>query len=242
MEEITEILKNIQLEMQTQKEELHIFEKSITESINNNINQKFSEIESKYTELNNKVEEQEKRIDLIEKYIRRKNLVIFGIEEKEKDYHDLTKEVLTLINEKMSVELNTSEIESLHRKGKKGDKIRPIILSLTTVSKKIQIIKCKNTLNNTPYYIKDDYPQKILKERITLNEKVKKLRNEGKNAILKYNKIIILNEGIQQSRNKRNLQESPENSFNNQNQRKLKMPLPKRHFKKSKNSKVNTIH
>lgn len=225
MKEIMEMLKNIRLEMQTQKQE-------ITDSINSNIDQKFNKIESKYIELNRKIEEQEERIDQIEKYIRRKNLVVFGVEEKETNSQDLTDILLQIVNKKMSVELSSSDIEFVYRLGKKNTKPRPIILSLTTVNKKIKILKSKNALNDTPYYIKEHFSQKILNERKILNEKVKKLRCEGKNAIIKYNKIIILNENLEQLENTRNIEYL--GNINNM----TKKPLSKQNNKRTKQVKT----
>lgn len=213
MEQITEILKSIQIDMQIQNQKLETMERSLTDTIN----KKFTEIESKHNELISKVDEQEKRIDNIERYIRRKNVVIFGLEEQEKSYGDLEKEILRITNEIMSVQLTTSDIDCLYRVGKKGSRTRPILLSLTTVNKKIQIIKRKNKLSDTPYYMKDDYPTKILNERKTLNEQVKKLKSEGKNAIIKYNKIIILKDRTPLPTNKRNLSQSPDGNVSNYN-------------------------
>lgn len=190
-------------------------EESITTTINKNINEKFKEIENKYEILQNTTEEQEKRIDYIEKHIRRKNIILYGLEEKENQYEEFEKEVLQFINDKMSVNCMPTEVDSLRRLGKKGTGTRPILLTLTTFNKKIKIMKNRKNLKGTSYYIKDDYPRKILEQRKKLNLEVEKLREQGKNAIIKYNKIVLIPGETLQGNNKRSLPESPENTDNN---------------------------
>ncbi|CAG9131215.1 unnamed protein product [Plutella xylostella] len=214
MEELTKMMKEIQEELVEQKVEFQQMERNITTNINNNINNKFERMEIKYAELEKTVTKQEERLDMIEKQLRKKNLVFFGVEETEKNYEDLESNLVKIINDKMKVSCSLSEVESARRIGKRGDKPRPIVLTLTTTGKKIQILKRKKSLDGSTYYLKEDFPPKILNIRKELQEELKKKREEGTNAVLRYDKIIIL-EGKnstmakRQNNNKRNLSESP---------------------------------
>nr|XP_037871059.1 uncharacterized protein LOC119629404 [Bombyx mori] len=90
-------------------------------------------------------------------------------------------------------------------------------MTLTTVGRKIEILKQKKLLKDSNYYIKEDYPQNILEKRRMLQEQVKVERDKGNKAILKYDKIVII--GKQEINNrlvksKRSLPTSPQETDN----------------------------
>lgn len=211
MEDLTKILKQIQQEMTEQKHQFKVLEDNITKKINTNINEKFQNLQIKYDKLEEKVEVQESRIDAIEKEIRKRNLVFFGVEENESNYWDLEKTVLTVINEKMKVKCSNQEITSVWRKGKKGERTRPVIVSFNTLSKKIEVIKKKKLLEGSDIYMKEDFPLKVIQKRKELQGELKHLRDQGKVAFLKYDKIIIKedNNGHPNRNHKRTLSLSP---------------------------------
>ncbi|CAG4957729.1 unnamed protein product [Parnassius apollo] len=124
----------------------------------------------------------------IERQLRKKNLVLFGVEEKKDSYFDLVDTVLEIIKEFMKITCEKQEIESVRRIGKIGSK-------------------------NSPYYIMEDYPKKILEKRKHLKEDLAKEIEQGNNAVVRYDKIIILKDKkLLKQNNKRNLSVSPENS------------------------------
>lgn len=84
MEEIKKILGAIQADMASQKFEIREIQKNITTDINKNINEKFEKIEIKTEKLEKTLENQEKIIDNIERQLRKRNLVLFGVEEEKK--------------------------------------------------------------------------------------------------------------------------------------------------------------
>lgn len=217
MEDITNLLKQIQLEMAEQKQQFKILEENITKNINTNINEKFQNLEIKNEQLEKKIEEQERRIDTIKREIRKKKLVFFGIQENEKNYWDLEKEVLEIINGKMNVGCTNQDISSIWRKGKKGENTRPIIVSFNSLSKKIEVIKKKKSLQQFNIYLSEDFPFKIIQKRKELREELKQLLEQGKEAYLKYDKIIIKEENNGNRRQKRLLSQSPkeDNQKNN---------------------------
>ncbi|CAG9118101.1 unnamed protein product [Plutella xylostella] len=92
----------------------------------------------------------------------------------------------------MKIPCDKSEIEYIRRIGKKGDKPRPVAVTLLTMYKKIEILKNKKSLDGSPYYIKEDFTQKVLEKRRALQPQVQKLRDEGKQVIIKYDKIVMI--------------------------------------------------
>lgn len=192
MEEIAKLLKNIQDEMTLQKEEMKEMQRNITQNINDNVNEKFKEIDKKYSNLAEEIENQDKKIENIERHIRKKNIIIFGVIDDETNYFQLSAKITNIINEKMKIPCDKSEIEYIRRIGKKGDKPRPVAVTLLTMYKKIEILKNKKSLDGSPYYIKEDFTQKVLEKRRALQPQVQKLRDEGKQVIIKYDKIVMI--------------------------------------------------
>ncbi|XP_034831579.1 mRNA export factor GLE1-like [Maniola hyperantus] len=213
MEEILKILKNIQEDINETKESVR---KSETNLINK-INEKFHEVQNKLQNLQVTVSSQEQRLDYLEKQTRERNVVIFGVEEKEQNYEDLHNKILLLFHHIMKIDCTSLEIQSSRRLGKKGEKARPIIVTLSTLKRKIEILRKKKTLEKVNYYIKEDYPPKILEIRKELQEKAKEQREKGKKVLIKYDKMIILSQIEPKENtnrgNKRNFPEtSPENN------------------------------
>ncbi|CAH0715803.1 unnamed protein product, partial [Brenthis ino] len=218
------MIKTLQLKFEEQSNELKEMKESIPTKINKNIDEKFTIIETKQLELEKNTEAQGRRIKQLEKVIRRKNLLFFGIEETEKNYFDLQNILINVITTNMKLNCRQEDIEYCRRLGKKSNKIRPIIVTFCTVWKKIELLKNKKSLQNTTYYIKEDFPPEILEERKKLSIQLRQEREKGRKAFIKYNKIIILpeknkNENPQHDRKKRNLSQSPETQTNPTNGR-----------------------
>lgn len=98
MEELKRMLLNIQhfccsSSLLQQKSEIRAemleLKEDLKNTINSNINEKFSSLEQKNEYLEQKLDEQSTKINYFERQIRRKNLVLFGVEEREKSYHEL---------------------------------------------------------------------------------------------------------------------------------------------------------
>lgn len=223
MEELTKLIRNLQSKFDEQTTEIRDMKQSIPQTINNNIDEKFAYMELKYNTLQKSVDDQSQRIQQLERKIRKKNLIFFGIEEDERNYFDLQQNILNILKQKMGLNYNETNIEEVRRLGKKDDgKTRPIVVTLTTLGIKINILKNKKKLDNTPLYIKEDFPREILEERKKLSAQLKEERDKGHKAFLKYDKLIIIpveqgnqqpmESKINQNSNKRNLSESPENT------------------------------
>lgn len=214
MENIEKILQKIQNDLTQQKLEFKQLEDNITKRINENTNEKFEKINQKTQEIEQKLEKQELKLEFLERQLNKKNIIFFGLEkENEKHYQELEKKIVEFLKDKLRITCDNTELESIRRLGKKGDNPRPIAVTFTTLGKKIQILNNKKLLDETSYYIKEDFSKKVLEKRKSLQDELKRLRNEGKRAVLKFDKIIILNnKPIEQEKrlnNKRNLSESP---------------------------------
>lgn len=211
------MLRKIQMELDEQKIMIQKSAENVTERTTENINkildEKFVNLEEKYGHLNGKVENQEKRLYFLEKEARQRNIVFFGIEETEKSYYDLETTITGFIDKYFSIKLERRDVQAAKRLGKKGEKTRPISVTFATLGQKINIFKQKRVLNNTIYYINEDYPQNVLEKRRELQEKLKIERENGNYAKIKYDKLIVTKNIPSKitAKKKRTLSGSPEN-------------------------------
>lgn len=183
MDELKSLLDNLTTHM-----------KSLEINLSNKIDcvdQKISNFQREVEDIKSTQSKQEKRLDVLEKQIRARNLVIFGVEEMEKSYHQLEDIVIKIINNNVKIQCSNADLEHLRRLGKKGEKPRPIIFGLTTLGLKIKILKNKNNLKDSGWYIKEDYSPKVLAVRKSLQENLQKELSEGKKARIIYDKLII---------------------------------------------------
>lgn len=214
MEEVMNMLKIIQNELNEQKATIVQSAEKVTEQVTQNIkstlDEKFKSIDEKYENLKEKLETQEKRLYILEKQSKQRNIVIFGLEESEKLYTDLEKNIQSFINKYFSVGLELRDIQETRRIGKKGEKPRPISVTFTTLGTKIEIFKKRRVLKDTTYYIKEEFPQQVLEKRRELQEQVNTEREKGNFATIKYDKLIIHNKNTDNpNKKKRALPISP---------------------------------
>ncbi|CAG9131720.1 unnamed protein product [Plutella xylostella] len=191
---INKIGTDLSLRLSNLEDKIESTETRITTKINHNIDEKFGKLQEEVDLLQSKQLEQERRIDALERQLKRRNLIIFGIAEEEKSYHELEKIVLELLSGKLDVECTQSEIQEVKRIGikKSGDKPRPILLTIASMGKKIEICQNKHKLQDTGSYIKEDYSKKVLEIRKSLQEDLKREIGNGNRAYLKYDKLIVI--------------------------------------------------
>ncbi|KAI5739390.1 hypothetical protein M8J77_018731 [Diaphorina citri] len=152
------------------------------------------------------VRESATRIDHIEKEKRKRNVLLFGINERDKETMDDLEKSVMEIAAKMKVNLKLEEIDNICRMGKNKEegKNRPILVSLTTLRRKNEMMKNKRELKNTNIYIKEHFTKEVVEKRKALMSKAMKLREQGKYAVVKFDKLVIKeNESNSGTKNKR---------------------------------------
>ncbi|XP_047984422.1 uncharacterized protein LOC125224945 [Leguminivora glycinivorella] len=189
MEEMKLMLKSIQAQQFKQSEEFKSLGECIAKQVLDKLDERLVLIEQKQSNLENKLELQENQIEQIERRLRQRNIVLFGLEEKERSYFDLETTVLRTINNTMQVQCHETDIESLRRLGKKRSNVRPVVITFTTLGKKIQVLRKKKNLEGTNYYIKEDFTGKVLEKRRELQDQAKKERDMGNKVIIRQDKL-----------------------------------------------------
>ncbi|XP_065684372.1 uncharacterized protein LOC136096733 [Hydra vulgaris] len=125
------------------------------------------------------------------KEIRRNNLRIDGLQETPgENWEDCEKAVKDIFKTLLKIPSEVV-VERAHRIGQfKENKPRTLVLNLLNYQDKNKILKAVKQLKGTGIYINEDFAQETIYHRRKLWEEVKKLRSEGKYAILKYDKIF----------------------------------------------------
>ncbi|XP_047519804.1 SUN domain-containing protein 2-like [Pieris napi] len=192
MEEIHQMLLNLQQDIKQQKQDMLDMKEDLKNIIINNIHEKFANLELKNEQLEKTIEEQKVKLNNLERHSRRKNLVMFGVEESENTYFELENIIVNIINNFFEFQCDKNNIELVRRLGKKGDNIRPVVITFNSMSYKINILKKKSCLENTQYYIKEDYPIEVLNRRKELQVQLQKEKEKGYTAFIRYDKLIVL--------------------------------------------------
>lgn len=205
-----EMQSNIESRFASLESQLAQNEDKITSKINTHINKKFEGLNKDLNEMRTRLENQEKRLYYLEKSSVERNLVFFGVCETEKSYFDLHNSILNIIKLKIGVQsIQSFEIQSVKRLGKKGSKPRPISVTLSTLGAKINILKHKKQLQGSEIYISPEYPTAILEKRKALKDQLKSELEKGNLAYIKYDKLIIKEKTPNNTNNKRQLSLSP---------------------------------
>ncbi|XP_063547574.1 uncharacterized protein LOC134755025 [Cydia strobilella] len=181
----------------------------ITNRITDKIDEKLKPLMEQNETLKKKVDQLEKKIEYMEKEKKSNNLIIHGLQEREKT----TTELIKYVQEKFLTELNISieaaDINKIYRigKNKKGEKPRPTLLSFVSGWKKMEVLKNKS--KSKELQLTEDYSKEILEKRKALIPQLIEERKKGKVAYIKYDKLIVQeNENSKDSR-KRELSISP---------------------------------
>lgn len=115
MEEIKTLLMKMQNDLSQQSTEIKSLKEDISKPIIENMNEKFFEIISKNEELEKIINNQQNTIEKLERQVRIKNIILFGLEENEKSYEELEKRIILIFNEYLAIECTTYDIEAAIR-------------------------------------------------------------------------------------------------------------------------------
>ncbi|KAL0883754.1 hypothetical protein ABMA27_015859 [Loxostege sticticalis] len=201
------LFDKMKIEMQNQTAEL---KDSITKSIMESMDEKLILIVEENKKLKIRVDTLEKEIESLKRAGKSNNIVVFGIEEKEKSTIELLRELKDNIKQDLNIDIVDNEVNKIHRIGKRdpeSNKPRPVICSFVNYWKKNEIIKNKKNLKNI--YIMEDYSKEALKKRKELQTKLVEERKKGKIAYLKNDKLIIKDNNTSQEKRKRDISTSP---------------------------------
>lgn len=184
MQRIEDMFKHIDTNMQAMNQKMEFMMKELETTKQENV------------QLKKQIAEQNKKIGEMEREIRRKNIIIKGVEDQENEKIEETNDKVKAIFETMEVNINTNmDIDEIRRIGRyKTGATRPILVKFISGKKKTEILKGAKMLKGTNIWIDEDYARDIQAERRQLLPQLKEARQKGYNAKLRYNKLIVNNE------------------------------------------------
>ena len=140
--------------------------------------------------LENENRELKRRLYSVEKIIKRKNLLVYGLPEVNNE--NTVQIVLEVVKNKLEINLKSTEISDCFRIGKKTDKRdRQILLTLISNLKRSELLTEKRKLKGTSIYINEDLTPEDSERRKVLINKLKEARAQNRNATLRGNRLIV---------------------------------------------------
>lgn len=127
----------------------------------------------------------------------RNNLLIMGIEEKEKETYE-TSEIIARVfmQERLGIpedEVRGIQLERVHRLGQRKEqgKARPLVVKFTNCKTKDQVLGLSRKLKGTNLYMSNQYPAEVVDKRRKLIPIMKALRQKGQKVRLVMDKLYV---------------------------------------------------
>ncbi|CAH2086697.1 unnamed protein product [Euphydryas editha] len=150
------------------------------------------------------------KINALENATKKNNIIIHGFKETETNYTELFNSITELLG-KLGIKIDNHDINKLHRIGKRTDgKTRPILISLTTYNKKIEILRNKKKMLE-PTYITEDFSKETLQKRKELQEELHREREKGNNVYIKNNKVVTKPKGNEKRKRETSISPATQN-------------------------------
>lgn len=185
---------------------------TITNNVTRNIMEAMDEKMNRLLEENSALKIQvgnlEEKIRLLEITKRKNNIVFYGVEETEKGLCELVQNVKEILEE-AGINIECHEITNAYRLGRKGNKIRPVVVQITTKWKKQLIFVNKKNLPAN-IYVKDDFPKEVFEKRKQLLPQLEEERKKGNIAYIKFDKLVIKGKEGNEKRKRNPVSTSPE--------------------------------
>lgn len=179
------------------KREILSAKSEIQDTVNealNEVNTKIQRLEDLNQEKDALIEQQNSKISELQIEIRKRNIVIYNINETESSSKSLENIVLDVLNEKTGGKLTVENIENCFRMGKSTnglDRPRPILVSFLSLKTKNFIMKNVKKIVEAGYGISDDFPKEINEKRKELVPIMKKLKDENFKVSLRKDKLFV---------------------------------------------------
>lgn len=151
-----------------------------------------AEYKKENNDLRQRNEEQERRIDVLERELRRKNIIIKGIADSDREDTDGRENAILALFKKMGIDRGAEVIELAVRLGRYEEtKCRPVLIKLLSEKTKKEIMMNTGKLKGSEIWIEEDYSRKIREIRRKLVQEMKDRRNNGEEVYLRYDRLIV---------------------------------------------------
>lgn len=179
----------LQIQNNTTKEEI----KQEIRSTKNDIFKELEKIKEENNEIKKENENLKNRVLNCERKLKKFNLIFYGLQEEEEEL-TIIQNFLDLINDKLNIDCNFSDIRDIYRIGLKEtgkDRPRPMVVEFVNYKLKIEILTNAKKLKGTGIFIANDYTSEDYEKHKILITHLKKARINNHHAVIKNNALII---------------------------------------------------
>lgn len=126
------------------------------------IMQHLQSTDAKIDTIESTIANQQKTIQQLQNTIRKRNLIFNGLKEEEINTDELSKQIITLVNKYINLNISQHDIEEVYRLGKKTENIRPIRVSFNNLNTKKIIYDNRKCFKGSNIFVnldlcKEDY-------------------------------------------------------------------------------------
>lgn len=175
--------------------------KSSKQSMEENLKNKIESLEDQSQKLTaqltifkNESEQQKSKILFLDKQVRRRNLILYGLSEPTGESPIALREmVFELINSHMRLNTLRYEFDAIYRIGikKRSGRPRPVMIRMISEIKKSVILRMSRALKRYKLFLTEDYNRDVLEKRRMLRPLVRRLRQTSRNVVLHRDKIYV---------------------------------------------------
>lgn len=116
--------------------------------------------------------------------------MIYGASEEERETWEDTEERVIHIVSQTGIKLKNSDIERAHRVGTSGEN-RPIVCKFLAYKTKEIVLRESKHLRGTGISIREDYSDKVRRERQFLTRHMMSARKQGCHAYIRFDKLFV---------------------------------------------------
>lgn len=131
-----------------------------------------------------------KRINRLEEDKMRRNIIIFGIEENEKNYWDLEELIIRNLR-KQKITITAEDIDFAYRIGRSRGNVRPVKLGLMSWRIKKYLLANRKHLKGSRIYLEEEMTKEMREKIKELIPIMREKRTEGHHAVVRNGKLII---------------------------------------------------
>lgn len=148
-----------------------------------NMQRRLCELREQHSVMAKRINSAQIDLDKVDERQRKHNLVIFGLEETGTDQEFCGDLVRDLAESYLNVVLFNEDIVSAYRL-KSNSVPRPVLVKLSSDSKKSEILKASGQLRGTGIGVREDFPYTVRQQRRVLTRKMHEERRAGRRASL----------------------------------------------------------
>ena len=144
-----------------------------------------------------KQKQQDEKLDDLESRSRRSNIIVHGLhpEKEDETWDDCEKLIRTMISDKLGLDGRGIQIERSHRL-RSGNRPGPVIVKFAFYKDKENVLRQRTKLKNTNLFLNEDFTTRVRTLRRHLTPIMRKLRDEGKRAVLVYDHLVVEGERL----------------------------------------------